>query len=76
MSADLHLVFSRDKSSRILTITDPNPNLTKAKVLKAMENMVAHKAILANKHKQVVDGVKTAYLSEVIVTELNDEQVA
>lgn len=39
-----------------------------------MENMVARKAILAN--KQVVDGVKTAYLSEVIVTELNDEQVA
>ncbi len=74
MSADLHLVFSRDKSSRTLTIIEPNPNLTKAKVLKAMENMVAHKAILAN--KQVVDGVKTAYLSEVIVTELNDEQVA
>ena len=72
MSADLHLVFSRDKSSRTLTITEPNPNLTKAKVLKA--NMVARKAILAN--KQVVDGVKTAYLSEVIVTELNDEQVA
>ena len=63
-----------NKSSRTLTITEPNPNLTKAKVLKAMENMVAHKAILAN--KQVVDGVKTAYLSEVIVTELNDEQVA
>lgn len=74
MSADLHLVFSRDKSNRTLTITEPNPNLTKAKVLKAMENMVARKAILAN--KQVVDGVKTAYLSEVIVTELNDEQVA
>ena len=74
MSADLHLVFSHDKSSRTLTITEPNPNLTKAKVLKAMENMVARKAILAN--KQVVDGVKTAYLSEVIVTELNDEQVA
>ena len=74
MSADLHLVFSRDKASRTLTITEPNPSLTKAKVLKAMENMVARKAILAN--KQVVDGVKTAYLSEVIVTELNDEQVA
>lgn len=70
MPADLHLVFSRDKSSRTLTITDPADNLTRAKVLKAMENMVARKAILSN--KQVVDGAKTAYLSEVIVTELTE----
>lgn len=74
MSANHHLVFSRHKSSQTLIITDQNSNLIKVKVLKAMKNMVAHKAILAN--KQVVDGVKTAYLSEVIVTELNDEQVA
>lgn len=74
MSANHHLVFSRNKSSQTLIITDQNSNLIKVKVLKAMKNMVAHKAILAN--KQVVDGVKTAYLSEVIVTELNDEQVA
>ena len=73
-SANHHLVFSHNKSNQTLTITDQNSNLIKVKVLKAMKNMVAHKAILAN--KQVVDGVKTAYLSEVIVTELNDEQVA
>ena len=73
-SANHHLVFSHNKSNQTLTITDQNSNLIKVKVLKAMKNMVAHKAILAN--QQVVDGVKTAYLSEVIVTELNDEQVA
>lgn len=73
-STNHHLVFSHNKSNQTLTITDQNSNLIKVKVLKAMKNMVAHKAILAN--KQVVDGVKTAYLSEVIVTELNDEQGA
>ena len=49
MSADHHLVFSRHKSSRTLTITDQNSNLVKAKVLKAMRNMVSRKAILTNK---------------------------
>ena len=73
-STNHHLVFSHNKSNQTLTITDQNSNLIKVKVLKAMKNMVAHKSILAN--KQVVDGVKTAYLSEVIVTELNDEQGA
>ena len=70
MPADLHLVFSRDKSSRTLTINDPADGLTRAKVLKAMENMVARKAILSS--KQPVDSAKTAYLSEVIVTELTE----
>ena len=49
MSADHHLIFSRHKSSRTLTITNQNSNLVKAKVLRAMRNMVARKAILTNK---------------------------
>ena len=36
MSANHHLVFSRHKSSRTLTITDQNSNLIKIKVLKAI----------------------------------------
>lgn len=49
MSTNHHLVFSRKKSSRILTITDQNSNLIKVKVLKAMKNMVARNTILATK---------------------------
>ena len=68
MSANLQLVFSRDKSHRTLSITEPNANLTKAQVLSAMQRLVDHKVILSN--SQPVDGVKNAYLSEVIITEL------
>ena len=49
MSANHHLVFSRNKSSQTLTITNQNSNLVKTKVLRAMRNMVARKAILTNK---------------------------
>ena len=49
MSANHHLIFSRNKSSQTLTITDQNSNLIKIKVLKAMKNMVARKTIPASK---------------------------
>lgn len=74
MAADLHLVFSRDKSSRTLTITDPASDLTKSQVLKAMENIVSRRAILSN--NQAVDGAKAAYLSEVVITELDEAEAA
>ncbi len=68
MSANLQLVFSRDKSRRTLSITEPSSELTKAQVLAAMEKLIAHQAILTK--NQPVDTAKDAYLSEVIITEL------
>lgn len=69
MSANLQLVFSAGKSSRTLSITEPNTALTKAQVLSAMDRIIAQKAILAT--SQPVEGAKDAYLSEVIITELD-----
>lgn len=63
MSANHHLVFSRHKSSRTLTITDQNSNLIKIKVLKAMKNMVAHKTIPAN--KKIVELQKEYYTTTI-----------
>ncbi len=68
MSANLQLVFSRDKSRRTLSITEPSAELTKAQVLSAMQKLVDRQVILTN--NQPVDTVKDAYLSEVTITEL------
>ena len=74
MAADLHLVFSRDKARRTLTITNPSERLTKAQVLKAMNSIIARHAVLAS--GEAVDGVKDAYLSEVVITELDGGEAA
>lgn len=62
MSENHHLVFSRHKSSRTLTITDQNSNLIKIKVLKAMKNMVARKTIPAS--KKIVELQKNTILPQ------------
>lgn len=59
MSANHHLVFSRHKSSRTLTITDQNSNLIKAK----MKNMVARKTIPAS--KKIVELQKEYYTTTI-----------
>ena len=63
MSADYHLVFSRNKSSRTLTITDQNSTLIKVKVLKAMKNMVSRNTLLAS--KKIVELQKEYYTTKV-----------
>lgn len=63
MSANHHLVFSRHKSSRTLTITDQNSNLIKIKVLKTMKNMVARKTIPAS--KKIVELQKEYYTTTI-----------
>jgi len=68
MSANLQLVFSRDKGHRTLTITDPKEGLTKEQVYAAMESLVNRQVILSS--SKPVEGVKNAYLSEVTITEL------
>ena len=70
MAATLHLVFSKGTGSKTITISGPNPNLTKAQAYEAMQAIVDTKAVLV---KDVpVDGIKKAYYSDVIVTELED----
>ena len=70
MAATLHLVFSNGTGSKTITISDPKPNLTKAQAYEAMQAIVDKKAVLV---KDVpVDGIKKAYYSDVIVTELED----
>ncbi len=68
MSANLQLIFSREKARRTLTITEPNPNLTKAQVLAAMESIIGRQVILSS--NKPVEAAKDAYLSEVKITEL------
>lgn len=68
MSASLHLVFTQGTASKTLTITEPNLNLTKPEAIKVMENIIAKKVYLAN--NMPVTAVKDAYLSEVVITEL------
>lgn len=63
MSANHHLLFSRNKSNQTLTITDQNSNLIKAKVLKAMKNMIARKTIPAN--KKIVELKKEYYTTTI-----------
>ena len=63
MSANHHLVFSRNKSSQTLTITDQNSTLIKVKVLKAMKNMVARKTIPAS--KKIVELQKEYYTTTI-----------
>ena len=63
MSANHHLVYSRNKSSQTLTITDQNSNLIKAKVLKAMKNMISRKTISAS--KKIVELQKEYYTTKV-----------
>ena len=70
MAATLHLVFSKGTGSKTITISDPNPNLTKAEAFEAMQEIVDKKAVLVN--NVPVDGIKKAYYSDVIVTELED----
>ena len=70
MAATLHLVFRKGTGSKTITISDPNPNRTKAQAYEAMQAIVDKKAVLV---KDVpVDGIKKAYYSDVIVTELED----
>ena len=70
MAATLHLVFSKGTGSKTITISDPNPNLNKAQAYEAMQAIVDKKAVLV---KDVpVDGIKKAYYSDIIVTELED----
>ena len=70
MAAKLHLVFSKGTGSKTITISNPNPNLTKAEAFEAMQEIVDKKAVLVN--NVPVDGIKKAYYSDVIVTELED----
>lgn len=70
MAATLHLVFSKGTGSKTITISNPNPNLTKAEAFEAMQEIVDKKAVLVN--NVPVDGIKKAYYSDVIVTELED----
>ena len=70
MAATLHLVFSKGTGSKTITISDPNPNLTKAQAYEAVQAMVDKKAVLGN--DVPLDGSKQAYYSDVIVTELED----
>ena len=70
MAAKLHLVFSKGTGSKTITIINPNPNLTKAEAFEAMQEIVDKKAVLVN--NVPVDGIKKAYYSDVIVTELED----
>ena len=63
MSANHRLVFSRNKSSQTLTITDQNSNLVKTKVLRAMRNMVARKTIPAS--KKIVELQKEYYTTTI-----------
>ena len=70
MAATLHLVFSKGTGSKTITISNPNPNLTKAEAFEAMQEIEDKKAVLVN--NVPVDGIKKAYYSDVIVTELED----
>ncbi|MGM9539532.1 DUF2922 domain-containing protein [Anaerovibrio sp.] len=70
MPASLHLVFTKGTSTKTIIISEPNPNLKKAQAYEAMQAIVDKKAVLAA--GEPVDGIKKAYLSEVIVTELED----
>ena len=70
MAATLHLVFSKGTGYKTITISNPNPNLTKAEAFEAMQEIVDKKAVLVN--NVPVDGIKKAYYSDVIVTELED----
>lgn len=70
MAATLHLVFSKGTGSKTITISNPNPNLTKAEAFEAMQEIVDKKAVLVS--NVPVDGIKKAYYSDVIVTELED----
>lgn len=63
MSANHHLVFSRNKSCQTLIITDQNSTLIKVKVLKAMKNMVARKTIPAS--KKIVELQKEYYTTTI-----------
>ena len=63
MPANHHLLFSRNKSNQTLTITDQNSNLIKAKVLKAMKNMIARKTIPAS--KKIVELQKEYYTTTI-----------
>ena len=71
MAKKLNMVFTRGESStKTITISDPNPNLNRAQAYEAMQAIVDKKAVLV---KDVpVDGIKKAYYSDVIVTELED----
>ena len=64
MAAKLHLVFSKGTGSKTITISDPNPNLNRAQAYEAMQAIVVKDVL--------VDGIKKAYYSDVIVTELED----
>ena len=68
MAATLHLVFSKGTGSKTITISDPNPHLTRAQAYEAMQAIVDKKAVQVN--SVPVDGIKKAYYSDVIVTEL------
>ena len=68
MAATLHLVFSKGTGSKPITISDPNPHLTRAQAYEAMQAIVDKKAVQVN--SVPVDGIKKAYYSDVIVTEL------
>ena len=70
MAATLHLVFSKGTGSKTITISDPNPDLTKAQAYEVMQEIVDKRAV----HVGDVpgDGIKKAYYSDVIVTELED----
>ena len=70
MAATLHLVFSKGTGSKTITISDPNPNLKKSEAFEVMQEIVDKKAVLVS--DVPVDGIKKAYYSDVIVTELED----
>ncbi|MDD3114499.1 MAG: DUF2922 family protein [Anaerovibrio sp.] len=69
MAASLHLVFSQGNSSRTVAVSEPKAALTRGEVQKAMEDIVSLRTLLAG--KKPVDAVKAAYLSEIVITELD-----
>ena len=68
MATTLHLVFSKGTGSKTITISDPNPNLKRAQAYEVMQEIVDKHAVKAG--DVPVDGIKKAYYSDVIVTEL------